>query len=125
MVLNLHDDVEAGDLQEIFSEVGKVLGSKVDRHPDGSSKGTAEVLMATRQQAEKAKEEFDAAEVNGRIIGVRMLGAAGTGGRVQVQKHNGGSQARPAHGRGGGFNDDRTPQARAQYGGYQGPQGPY
>ncbi len=116
MILNLHDDVEASDLQEIFGEVGTVLGSKVDRNADGSSKGTGEVLMATRAQAEKAKTEFDAADVNGRIIGVRMLGAAGGGrGRVQVHKHQQG-RAQPFAGRSNG----RGPTAQG-YGGFQGP----
>jgi len=121
MILNLHDDVEAGDLQEIFGEVGKVLGSKVDRNADGSSKGTGEVLLATRAQAEKAKAEFDAADVNGRIIGVRMLGAAGVRGRVHVQKHQQGApqQQGPFAGRGGGH-----PHPAHGYGGFQGaPQG--
>lgn len=85
MILGLGDEVEARDLEEVFREVGQVLDASIDRGTDGRSKGTGTVVLANRAQAQKAVDEFEGAEVNGRTITVRMLGA-GPSQRLRVVK---------------------------------------
>ena len=57
------------DLQEVFSQVGNVVYAKVIRYRDtGKSRGFGFVEMENEEQAKRAIEELNGAEIGGRKI---------------------------------------------------------
>jgi len=59
------------ELKDIFSEAGEVVFARVitDRET-GKSRGFGFVEFASVEDAKKAKEEFDGAEIDGRTVKV-------------------------------------------------------
>jgi cold-inducible RNA-binding protein len=79
-------------LNELFSQVGTVVSSKVIVDRDsGQSKGFGFVEMSSEDEAKKAIAEFNGKEVDGRRLtvneakplGERPAGGGGGGGRPQ------------------------------------------
>jgi RNA recognition motif-containing protein len=70
---NLSWDTTDASLSEFFSQVGEVVEAKVivDRFK-GRSKGFGFVTMATDELAEKAIEELNEKELDGRAINVSV-----------------------------------------------------
>lgn len=70
-VSNLSFQVQDQDLLEIFAEYGEVTSAKVitDKF-SGRSRGFGFVEMPTEEEAKKAIQELDQAEVDGRSISV-------------------------------------------------------
>lgn len=68
-IANLPWDLRGKDLKEIFSEYGEVLYAKVilDRETR-KSKGFGFIEFANAEDAAKAVEEMNEAEINGRAI---------------------------------------------------------
>ena len=68
---NLDYNLKEDELNEIFAEYGEVVSVKIvqDRET-GRTKGFGFVEMAVESEGEKAVEELDGAEVNGRNIKV-------------------------------------------------------
>ena len=73
-ISNLPSDVTSDDLSDIFSPLGTVLDCVVHYDAGGRSLGTAAVRMARAEQAERAAEELDGAEVDGKEIMVKLVG---------------------------------------------------
>ena len=103
---NLAYSVTSEDLDELFSQVGKVDSAVVvvDRS-SGQSRGFGLVEMANSNEAVRAIEEFDRAELKGRAIRVnearpREGGGARRGGFGSGA--GGGGSERRAGGRGPG-----------------------
>jgi len=65
--------VDEGDLREIFGTMGSITKACVHYNRDGRSQGTAEVTFARSQDAEQAVKEYDAAEVDGRPMYLKMI----------------------------------------------------
>ncbi len=64
---NLLYEVSEPDLEELFSQVGKVVEVRVIRFKDtGKSRGFAFVEMKDESQAKKAIETFDGKDFKGR-----------------------------------------------------------
>lgn len=87
--------LEESELQEFFEEYGEVTSAKIitDKF-SGRSRGFGFVEMPNDEEAKKAIEELNGAEVNGRAIVVN-----------ESEKREGGSGRRNApRGGGGGFN---------------------
>lgn len=65
-------DLEEEELRELFEEYGQVSSVKIitDR-ATGKSKGFGFVEMPNDQQAAKAMDELDGAEIDGRTIAVK------------------------------------------------------
>jgi len=72
LVSNLENEVNADDVKEIFSQIGTVKSAVVNYAQTGRSLGTAEVTFGTQQEAEKAAEEYDGAEVDGRPMYLKL-----------------------------------------------------
>ena len=68
---NLDYNIKEAELDEIFAEYGEVVSVKIvmDRET-GRTKGFGFVEMAVESEGNKAIEELDGAEVNGRNIKV-------------------------------------------------------
>lgn len=91
-ISNLSYAVNDGDLKELFSEYGEISSAKVitDRET-GRSRGFGFVEMADDAQGQKAIDELNQAEYDGKVISVTVA-------RPRTD--------RPAGNR-GGFNRDR------------------
>jgi RNA recognition motif-containing protein len=103
-ISNLSYDVNDADLRELFEEYGTVSSAKVitDRM-SGRSRGFGFVEMDDNTQGQKAIEELNQCEYDGKVINVNVAkpktertGGGNSGG---FRRNNGGG--------GGGYNSDR------------------
>ena len=117
--------IEESELQEIFEEYGEVTSVKIitDR-ATGRSKGFGFVEMTNEEEAKKAIEELNNAEIEGRTIVVNKAeekkeGSRPAGGGFRGGNSGGGGGFRGgnAGGGGGGF---RGGNAGGGSGGYRG-----
>jgi len=68
---NLAFQTTSEDLQELFSQAGTVeSASVVEDRETGRSRGFGFVEMATKEEGQKAIEQFNGKEVNGRNLNV-------------------------------------------------------
>jgi len=72
-ISNLLPSVDEGDLKEIFGTMGTIIRAVVHYDRAGRSQGTAEVTFGRSQDAEQAVKEYDAAEVDGRPMYLKMI----------------------------------------------------
>jgi len=120
---NLAFQTSSEDLQQLFSQAGTVeSASVVEDRETGRSRGFGFVEMATKEEGQKAIEQFNGMEVNGRNLNVnearpRQDRGGGGGGRGGFGGHRGGGGGgRGGYGgnRGGGSRDfggsDRSPR---------------
>lgn len=73
MLSNLDPLITADDCIEIFQNVGPVQKAVIHYNSDGSSQGTGEVQFANKTDALRAAEEYDAAQVDGRPMYVKVI----------------------------------------------------
>ncbi len=66
-------EVSAEDVKTIFMARGEVVKAVVNYDKDGTSLGTAEVTFAKSDDAQKAVEEYDGAEVDGRAMYIKVI----------------------------------------------------
>ena len=99
-IANLNYDVDDKDLQELFEGFGTVSSAKVitDRET-GKSRGFGFVEMPDEGEANKAIEELNEAEYEGKTIAVNVAKP-----KTDKPRRNFGSNR---GGGGGGFNKDR------------------
>jgi RNA recognition motif-containing protein len=104
-ISNLSYDVNDGDLKELFEEYGTVSSAKVitDRM-SGRSRGFGFVEMEDNTQAQKAIDELNQCEYDGKVISVNVA-------KPKTERTGGGgggySNNRRSGGGGGGYNSDR------------------
>jgi RNA recognition motif-containing protein len=118
-ISNLSFDVNDSDLRELFEEYGAVSSAKVitDKF-SGKSRGFGFVEMNSEEEGQKAIEELNQAEYDGKVINVsvakpredrpdrkRSFGGGGGGGSRSGGGGFGGS--RSGGGGGGGFGGNR------------------
>ena len=106
---NLAFQTSSEDLQELFAQAGTVeSASVVEDRETGRSRGFGFVEMASKEEGQKAIEQFNGKELNGRNLNVnearpredRGGGGGGRGGGFGGNRGGGG-------GRGGGFGGNR------------------
>jgi RNA recognition motif-containing protein len=73
-VSNLASDVTDEDVREIFERIGTVRSCIVNYTSAGVSTGTATVTFARKSDAEKAVQDYDEAEVDGRMMKLKLIG---------------------------------------------------
>lgn len=98
--------LEESELQEFFEEYGEVTSAKIisDKF-SGRSKGFGFVEMPNDEEAKKAIEELNGAEVNGRTIVVNESEKREGGPRKSGPRPGGGGgNFRSGGGSGGGYN---------------------
>lgn len=103
---NLPYSVRDDALSEIFSRIGAVVSARVVTYKDtGRSKGFGFVEMETDEDAERAINELNGTEVDGRAITVAEAQApegGSSGGRGGFREGGGGGGYREGGGGGGG-----------------------
>ena len=119
---NLSFQTSSEDLQELFSQAGTVeSASVVEDRETGRSRGFGFVEMASNEEGQKAIEQFNGKELNGRNLNVNEArpredrggrgGGGGGGGRGGYGGGRGGGGGRGRDfGGGGGGGGDRSPR---------------
>lgn len=108
---NLSFQTSSEELQQLFSQAGTVESATVVEDRDtGRSRGFGFVEMASKEEGEKAIEQFNGTEFNGRNLTVNEArpredrGGRGGGGRGYGGNRGGGG------GGGRNFGNDRSPR---------------
>jgi RNA recognition motif-containing protein len=106
---NLSFQTSSEELQQLFSQAGTVESATVVEDRDtGRSRGFGFVEMASKEEGEKAIEQFNGTEFNGRNLTVNEArpredrGGRGGGGRGYGGNRGGGG--------GRNFGNDRSPR---------------
>ena len=116
---NLSFQTSSEDLQQLFSQAGTVESASVVEDRDtGRSRGFGFVEMATKEEGEKAIEQFNGTDLAGRNLTVnearpredRGGRGGGGGGRGGYGGNRGGGGGRGGYGGGGGGGRDNTPR---------------
>jgi len=106
LISGLDSDVSGDDLKEIFAQVGNVTKAVVHYDQNAKSLGTAEVTFATTAAAAKAVKEYDGAEVDGKPMYVKLVGAVVSIPRVIKKANRDFRSGKDAY-FGSSMNDDR------------------
>jgi len=72
LITNLDFEVTENDVKEIFQKIGRVTKTLLNFDGNGRSRGTGEIVFGTRALAEKAVQEYDRAEVDGRPMYLKL-----------------------------------------------------
>ena len=117
---NLSFQTSSEELQQLFSQAGTVESASVVEDRDtGRSRGFGFVEMASKEEGEKAIQQFNGTDLNGRNLTVNEArpredrgGRGGGGGRGGYGgNRGGGGGGRGGYGGGGGGGrNDRTPR---------------
>jgi cold-inducible RNA-binding protein len=117
---NLSFQTSSEDLQQLFSQAGTVESATVVEDRDtGRSRGFGFVEMASKEEGEKAIEQFNGTDLAGRNLTVNEArpredrggrGGGGGGGRGGYGGNRGGGGGRGGYGGGGGGGRDNSPR---------------
>lgn len=116
---NLSFQTSSEELQQLFAQAGTVESATVVEDRDtGRSRGFGFVEMASKEEGEKAIQQFNGTDLNGRNLTVnearpredRGNRGGGGGGRGGYGGNRGGGGGRGGYGGGGGGRNDRTPR---------------
>src|SRR5882724_879507 len=111
---NLSFQTSSEDLQQLFAQAGTVESATVVEDRDtGRSRGFGFVEMASKEEGEKAIEQFNGTDMNGRNLTVNEArpredrgNRGGGGGRGGYGGNRGGGGGRGGYGGGGGGRDN-------------------
>ena len=112
---NLSFRTSGDELRDMFSQAGTVeSASVIEDRETGRSRGFGFVEMATAEEGQKAIEQFNGKEVNGRNLNVNEArpredrgGRGGGGGGGRGGYGGGGGRGGGGGGRGGGYGGSR------------------
>jgi cold-inducible RNA-binding protein len=115
---NLSFQTSSEDLQQLFAQAGTVESATVVEDRDtGRSRGFGFVEMASKEEGEKAIQQFNGSDLNGRNLTVNEArpredrgNRGGGGGRGGFGGNRGGGGGRGGFGGGGGGGRDRSPR---------------
>jgi RNA recognition motif-containing protein len=116
---NLSFQTSSEELQQLFAQAGTVESATVVEDRDtGRSRGFGFVEMASKEEGEKAIQQFNGTDLNGRNLTVNEArpredrgNRGGGGGRGGFGgNRGGGGGGRGGYGGGGGGRNDRTPR---------------
>lgn len=107
-IAGLSYNITDADLNDLFVEYGDIASAKVimDRET-GRSKGYGFVEMDDEAAGQKAIDELNGAEYDGRTISVSVARPRTEGGGGQRRSNGGGGFNRNRGGNGGGYNRER------------------
>lgn len=109
-IAGLSYSITDADLNDLFGEYGEIASAKVIMDRDTNrSKGYGFVEMNDEAAGQKAIDELNGAEYDGRTISVSVARPRAEGGGQRRSGGNGGGgfNRRGGNGGGGGFNRDR------------------
>lgn len=99
---NLSFQTTSDDLQQLFAQAGTVeSASVVEDRETGRSRGFGFVEMASKEEGEKAIEQFNGSDMNGRNLTVNEA-------RPREDRGNRGGGGRGGYGGGGGGGRDNS-----------------
>jgi RNA recognition motif-containing protein len=120
---NLSFQTSSEELQQLFAQAGTVESATVVEDRDtGRSRGFGFVEMASKEEGEKAIQQFNGTDLNGRNLTVNEArpredrgnrgggGGGGRGGYGGNRGGGGGGRGGYGGGGGGGGRNDRTPR---------------
>lgn len=120
---NLSFQTSSEELQQLFAQAGTVESASVVEDRDtGRSRGFGFVEMASKEEGEKAIQQFNGTDLNGRNLTVNEArpredrgnrgggGGGGRGGYGGNRGGGGGGRGGYGGGGGGGGRNDRTPR---------------
>lgn len=115
---NLSFQTSSEELQQLFAQAGTVESATVVEDRDtGRSRGFGFVEMASKEEGEKAIQQFNGTDLNGRNLTVNEArpredrgNRGGGGGRGGFGGNRGGGGRGGYGGGGGGGRNDRTPR---------------
>ena len=115
---NLSFQTSSEELQQLFAQAGTVESATVVEDRDtGRSRGFGFVEMASKEDGEKAIQQFNGTDLNGRNLTVNEArpredrgNRGGGGGRGGFGGNRGGGGGRGGYGGGGGGRNDRSPR---------------
>jgi RNA recognition motif-containing protein len=118
---NLSFQTSSEELQQLFSQAGTVESASVVEDRDtGRSRGFGFVEMASKEEGEKAIQQFNGTDLNGRNLTVNEArpredrgnrgGGGGRGGGYGGNRGGGGGRGNYGGGGGGGGRNDRPPR---------------
>lgn len=107
-IAGLSYSITDADLNDLFGEYGEITTAKVimDRET-GRSKGYGFVEMEDETSGQKAIDELNGAEYDGRTISVSVARPRTEGGGGGQRRSGGGGFNRNRGGNGGGYNRER------------------
>jgi len=91
LVTNLDKDVTEDDIKGIFIQIGTLKNVIIYHDRDGRSLGTAEVSFHKAEDAEKAIEEYDEAEVDGKPMFLKLVTTVASSAKNQEKNNERGS----------------------------------
>jgi len=86
IVSNLDSEVTEDDVKDIFAQIGTVKSVQIIYDKNGTSQGSAEVTFRGKDDAEKAVTEYNEAEVDGRVMYLKIIADVVAGAPVVVKK---------------------------------------
>ena len=117
---NLSFQTSSEELQQLFAQAGTVESATVVEDRDtGRSRGFGFVEMASKEEGEKAIQQFNGTDLNGRNLTVNEArpredrgnrGGGGGRGGFGGNRGGGGGRGGGGFGGGGGGRNDRTPR---------------
>jgi cold-inducible RNA-binding protein len=115
---NLSFQTSSEELQQLFAQAGTVESATVVEDRDtGRSRGFGFVEMASKEDGEKAIQQFNGTDLNGRNLTVNEArpredrgNRGGGGSRGGYGGNRSGGGGRGGYGGGGGGRNDRTPR---------------
>ena len=109
---NLSFQTSSEDLQQLFAQAGTVESASVVEDRDtGRSRGFGFVEMASKEEGEKAIQQFNGTDFNGRNLTVN---------EARPREDRGGRGGGGGGGRGGGYGGNRGGGGGGRGGGYGG-----
>ena len=84
-ITNLDSSVTAGDIEELFGEVGELKSTDVPTGANGNSKGFAIVVYKRRADAQRAMDQYNGVPLDGKPLRISLIGGGLAAAAASIQ----------------------------------------